>query len=806
MIKKTNIETVPFRGGNNTRVEPALLSVGEFSMIQNMRQRHPGMEQRGGMSKLHTTADGTNKVMSMFQFSKGKKTERHFYAQMSDDDVLEATNAPPAVTTGAFGSEVFSGSSSSVPASWSVLDDKLFFSNGVDQHQIYTGTGSYVKRFVVCKDTVAHPTIPTMGEDYSDEVSDGLTTTCAVLDSLGDLAVDYDAIYIMTPVPADTFTWTISKPNGTASVAALKYRKSDDTWAAVSDFVDNTSADSKTLATTGATMTWTLPTDSVPSYMYGEVGYWYQLYLSSGDLDTEVEVTSVTFETDWQSINNLWDGFEVPVVQTEYYDDSADTYKTFSSSGIEIDDATSSDKIYIACADPIIGIYVDVGNKPNTTVDTTVNAVYYWNGAAFTSVGTVTDKTNGLSNSGWITFPRKSAHKHHLNTNKIYAYWYYFTLDKTISADVIISLYYQPYFDIDDFGKGQCNCAWKDRMVYAFDKDQYIHVSAIKRPQVLNGDDYAILEPGDGRSNKVLCMKMFHSELMVWQEEKGKDGGCLTLFEGYSPATFGKVLLSTEIGIMNSKCAAIVEGAKVGTPTEIKITKIAFWLSHYGVFMSNGQYVADVTGSVKNYFNPLESECIRRGYDNEHWLEYDPVENTINIGIVSGSTATVPNVLLVLDLEDMTWSHDVRTPYISCMTNVEAASGNINILQVGGGVADGTVYLLNTGTNDVSTAIDAYVVEEISGKGQNIHTNDAVVRAKVQSAGNITVTPYINSIAQTAKTLSMTAEVTNQTIRRHRENYNLTGQHLSFKYQNSTASQKLYLLDRGYELQELVKQ
>ena len=140
------------------------------------------------------------------------------------------------------------------------------------------------------------------------------------------------------------------------------------------------------------------------------------------------------------------------------------------------------------------------------------------------------------------------------------------------------------------------------------------------------------------------------------------------------------------------------------------------------------------------------------------------------------------------------------------MTNIEAGSGNKPIIQIGGGVADGFAYLLSTTTNDVAAAIDAYATIEVSGKGRNVHIDDGVVRTKVQTAGNLTLTPYINTIAQTAKTLSMTAEIATQTIRRHREHFNLTGQHLSFKFQNNTASQSLYLLDYGLEIKEYENQ
>ena len=87
MQKALDTKSVPFRGGANTALEPALLDMGRYSMVQNFRQMHPGLKKRPGQIKLHTTEDSTNRVMSLFQFSKGKKTERHFYAQMNDGDV-----------------------------------------------------------------------------------------------------------------------------------------------------------------------------------------------------------------------------------------------------------------------------------------------------------------------------------------------------------------------------------------------------------------------------------------------------------------------------------------------------------------------------------------------------------------------------------------------------------------------------------------------------------------------------------------------------------------------------------------------
>ena len=128
------------------------------------------------------------------------------------------------------------------------------------------------------------------------------------------------------------------------------------------------------------------------------------------------------------------------------------------------------------------------------------------------------------------------------------------------------------------------------------------------------------------------------------------------------------------------------------------------------------------------------------------------------------------------------------------MTEVEAASGDLSILQYGGGTADGFVYQLNYGTNDVSTLIDSYVMPEFSGLGEYMNLRELLVGIKTQAAGNLKLTVTKNAIsAISAKTLSMVAEITNQIVRRHRVPMDVTDQQISVKLQHNTASRTCYL-------------
>lgn len=941
--KKIPTKTIPFRGGVITGQELSLIPSGGYSMIQNMRARHPGFEKRKGCRKLHSTADSTNEVLTLFQFSKGRTTERHFYAQMGDGDVLEATTAPPGVTTGAFGSEVFSGSSGQVPASWSAVNDVMAYSNGVDQHQIFPGTDPYVKRVVVVKASSAIPTIPDLGEDYTEQATDGLTTTSVILDDL-DTLVYFNCVYIRTDIPANALKWTVAAANSLVTQGQIHYWNG--AWTAPSGFTDGTSSPAYALtystdfeATTGWTavdsvlasvaggqsgnclritedgganvgkayhdvttvvgvkyllflyykngtagagkfmigttadedaiytsanysnatwddkvieftatetttrftlisnstsagttslfdtlsvtsgislaqsgsMSWTMPTDEVPHYMYNECGFWYRYSLVGSAIDPEVEVSSIQYNTTWQSIQNVWDGIPLLPVEVEVYDQSATTYYTYGAALVTADSATSSDIFYFNSSDPIVGFYIDVGETPNTTASTTINAVNYFNGTAFAAVSGLYDGTDGLSKSGWVTFGRQAlVQPRQFNDSRYYSYWYSFTVDQTLSADVSFSIEVMPYFQISEFGStGLCNCAWKDRMLYVFTRfPNDICVSAKHRPMVLNGYDYTILDrPGDGRANKVVCMKRIYNELLVWQEEKGVEGGCLTLFQGYSPETFGKLVLSTHYGTFNAKSAVVVDGIRMNiNQVENPPVSVAFFLSHEGVFMCDGKTVECISdqndSSIQNYFDPQSSVCIRDGYESKMWLNYDSAEKCIRIGLVSGASATVANVFPVYDIQDRAWSFDSLGQAFSCMTNVEAASGSVTSIQVAGGTADGTIYQSNYGTDDVSTAIDAYATMEIDSDGKYLVLDELMLRMKVQSAGNCTMTPSLNGIADTAKTYAMTAETANQVSRRHLDSMNLVSEHFSLKFQNATAAQSIYLKDIGIEIKD----
>jgi len=297
--------------------------------------------------------------------------------------------------------------------------------------------------------------------------------------------------------------------------------------------------------------------------------------------------------------------------------------------------------------------------------------------------------------------------------------------------------------------------------------------------------------------NKIAAIRKFYNDLMVWQEESGIEGGTLTIYEGYEPSNYGKLLLSPKTGTFSDKSVEVIEGVRSSSRSNVVSATTAFFLSRSGVCASDGLSVTVVSGDIQNYFDPNETECIRYGYEKEMWVRYDSAFNVLRIGLVSGTSATVPNVFPVLDLSDMSWSFDTLGQNLSCVAEVEAGSGNTPIVQVGGGQADGTIYQLNYGTDDVTTAVDSSVILEIDGEGEYFDISEMLVQCKAQT-GNITATITKNDKTTTSSTLTQTAEVTNQTIRRHRKPLNIIDQHLSVRLRHNTAGEGMFLYGVGF--------
>lgn len=742
-------------------------------------------------------------ILSLYQFSKGEKKEIHTYAQFDTGVITEFDINPPAINPGPLGTTVFTASgdfNNQIPASWSDIRDFMLFSNGMSQHQIYPGEGHKIASFNVVINGSGPSNIPEESLDLTEFAleDDSDPASVDVPSSTGD-----NGIYIRTWVPANKLSWTIASSLATG-LTELYYVNDSGQWTLVSNFVDGTISGGYTLGASGD-MTWDDPTDEAPHYLFGQSGYWYKLVPTINFSDVEVE--QVLFSGDWRPLQNVWDGILIDVTEAQVYDDADDVYDTYAASAITVGGLTVDEHINLACSDKAYGVYLDVGNTPNTNTPVTLR-VYKWDGNTWIQLITnIDDQTNGLTKSGFVTWDKDDfSEKLQFNGQQYHQNWIRIVPSDTLSDNIVISALFLPLYDVNEIGaRGIANCVWKERSCFVssvFDRD--IYVSAKNRLNVVNGSDFAILEPGDGRRNRTVCIKKFHNEIIAWQAEKGRDGGCTTLFEGYNPSTFGKLVLSTQVGTFNAKSAIVVDGATTTTKQDDKYQTMAYWISHYGIFMTDGRIVTMISQDIQNYFDPDFPECIRLGYENEMWVEHDFDRGVLRFGLVSGDTAEQPNVFPIFDLEDGTWSFDtfaLEELELTHALQCEADSGQVPIIHIG--AADGVVYLLNEGLNDAGEAIDFHLKFEFNNAGFCLDLREANLRMRVEDAGGLVKNIYENTrlIADDSETLSFLAEQTGDFLVRHRVFERIYEEtHISLELRENTVDQDVYLYDMNLDI------
>ncbi|MCK5642480.1 MAG: hypothetical protein KAJ19_16860, partial [Gammaproteobacteria bacterium] len=449
----------------------------------------------------------------------------------------------------------------------------------------------------------------------------------------------------------------------------------------------------------------------------------------------------------------------------------------------------------------------------------------------WTRLGTVqVDGTANLTKNGLILWDEKVVNfsAKPFNDSQYNSYWYRMSTNDyvTQSANIGISGLAYPIGDQNvgqiaavadgmqsTFGLARTVASWKNRTTWTFDYlPYYVYISAQAGFNVLNGFDFGIVRVGDGRNNAILAQVPFYNELIVFQEEKGVKGGLVTVIEGNVPEEYGTLVLSDEVGIMNAKAFAMVDGVEVKRESIIGSTrerlKLVFFLSRHGIMTTDGQVIYQVSNKVRNYFDPQDDNSIRAGYEAEHYMWYNKDRKGIEIGLVTGDTATTPNTFLFYDLLDGEASEDTFAQGMSCGTVVEAASGDKVVLALRGGSDTGVVYRVN-GLNDVSTAIDMDIVMEINGGGKRISMDQVVTRLKRQSSGVLTLSHAINgstlfSSGDATRAMDMSTGLATDTYQRYDLSIeNPKGDLISLRWRNNGDGVEAFVADVGLSISEV---
>jgi hypothetical protein len=134
---------------------------------------------------------------------------------------------------------------------------------------------------------------------------------------------------------------------------------------------------------------------------------------------------------------------------------------------ITLDTLANNEALYVGCLQPIDGIAWTLGTNKNATGSATI-LIQYWNGSAWTTVGTVTDGTEAsadtpFSQSGtmsWTQIARDGTTNESVEyprkINGVVAFWYRITSDVTLdNFDVTKITTTKDWWELDDLSDGK---------------------------------------------------------------------------------------------------------------------------------------------------------------------------------------------------------------------------------------------------------------------------------------------------------------------------------------------------------------
>jgi hypothetical protein len=234
-------------------------------------------------------------------------------------------------------------------------------------------------------------------------------------------------MYVASVRPLDGVKFYVSTVNASASTMTGFYWDGS-AWVSVSSLVDGTSASSKSLAQTNSvTFTSTASTAKL-KYFEGILAYWYKFRVSA--TSGSPAISHVTVSTPFQAIQDIWDGVPVLIDSFQkygtYYKDGTmhvreEEYDNLNSGTfVSVEGQTSSQWFICGFSEKMSGVNIYMASGLENEAAGTTMGVDYWNGAAWTTVGTVDDGTLSgtisLGKNGTVTWnPPTTEHRQTIN-------------------------------------------------------------------------------------------------------------------------------------------------------------------------------------------------------------------------------------------------------------------------------------------------------------------------------------------------------------------------------------------------------
>ncbi len=704
MIKRTTGQFRHKFGKLVKGISSFLIENDQLSDVQNML---PGYEwrQRKGQSELTTTPIAANlEFKSMFQFTQLNQDGDYILAHTDDsvngDRIRRASALPPA--TGVTWVDEYTLTDGGVPAQFAQVGDAVLVANN-KEFLIWRGESHYptgVWKFDASADQFI---------DYWDEMTDGRTTSILVMNSFPTA----DRIYIMSDQPFNKVTVTVGNSNSAGAVLSV-YSYQSGGYTLAGGLSDGTSVTGRSLSVSGD-VTWSLTGNEEQTIIDGQGGF--VAYLTWNNvLDASVDLTAIAIETEWGEVQDVWDqeitnpaGAYVTADDVTFEDYWAKILNTAVSDYLDAGGLPNAGKVYVGFNRQVnaIDFWPDVDNAQTNSV--TVTAVQYWNrDGSWTAVSGLVDTTEAGGKSwtqkgtiGW-TQVNQDLEKTTIVAGDINPwYWYRIDWSGALSAEArIYRITGIPSPQRIDYSYGVTAHKRRAWQIAPLRRANMLRFSADGLPNTWNGNDAGYIQFGERPMRAALP---FFNELIIWADRE------MWMLQGDNPAQFGRMKLSSRVGIDAPHSAIAIESGVIDTRNIRRITLAWFF---QGIWFFDGiRWWVISSPDIDSFFDPEHPDYINPDFRDRTYGDYD-LETECGYWVVySGANQTTPNKVIVLHIPTLTYGIYKYETEISSVLS----AFNKRFYFLGGSYDSGKHYLLNDGDQDVDStgtavAIDAFMI------------------------------------------------------------------------------------------------
>jgi hypothetical protein len=742
---------IPLMGKFRNDVDPMFLGNGDYQDLENLRYNLTGLEAIGGMTSVGSFA---SKPLTGFQYKKTNPDESHTFVQ-SGSEVYKSDNTSSIPVADTYSSFLFV-TSDTVNMGTSP-DDAVVICDGTDNY-IWRGAESRVGLFAIT-DALDFYVRGTAWKDYTAEVNNALQTAGNYATTFLS-STTHTRIVIGAYLPIQGITLYLKTPSTVSGTLSLYQRTGEGTAGLT---VPLTASDGTAGLTASGKITFTAAYPK-PTIVNNVMAFYYLLDFVGAD--SGVEIYRCTLDAPVQPIQDIFDGVPVTPLSCLVYNGSEYYDRTLNVSGssayvgasdityMKLDSTPPENTLYVGFDREMTALMFDLpdGDAVNGNAST-INTFKYYNGTAWVSVGSINDGTYSspytMRQTGtvsWVPPARGSESMTSLfNTVRLFYYAIVFSAEFTshvhvhqisgIPAQAEVNPYKFPLF-------------WQNRLLLCndtSDRQNNINVTSSNSPQVMNGEDSAIVPIGDGQplvAGATLFTRyggsLYDNAILFKQNSVHLiDGGSLSDWRDYTVAE--------SVGCIAPKT---LQKCDMGYEIAPGITKhVLLWMSARGIEFFDGNTLSLVSEDLRDYFKPKSASYINTSIANQFSSFYDDRNNEYHIMFATGSSTTL-NQEWVYDLAQKKWYPAVRGSTgksLTCGFSVLDSTGfQYNYC----GTVDGTLERMEYGTDFDGNSMTFMFqtgdmgLEKSLMNVTSIRHLKFIARCKTTSAATVKITHY----------------------------------------------------------------